>query len=211
MVGGSFVAAVGWIQVSQLAQRPLDKPDEIALYIQSVMFSILALLAVFGFVGAMVKNRGMVSSFALAMAIHLGLSVASGAFAIYSTFKQNPRPAIEKCTNGSTEAIIEEGCKRGIEIMKGVMVAIYVITWLIQLYAYFIVERYADQLDEEEASNNVVVIPRALPETAVPAMSTTYNTTYSSYNAPPSNNAYPFSEPRQAFGVTAGQDPSQRV
>ncbi|PPQ99958.1 hypothetical protein CVT24_009537 [Panaeolus cyanescens] len=209
MAGGSFVAATGWIRITQLAQLPLPKADEIALWIQTIMFSILALLSVFGFIGAMVKNRSWVSAFATAMAIHLGLSVAAGIFALISLFRQDDQPAIDKCTNGDTESLIVEGCKKGIQVMKGVMVAVYVLVWLVQLYAYFIVERYADQLDEEESANNVVVIPRAMANSAAPPV-TTYNTTYNSYN-PSGTSPYPFNEPRQAFGVTPGQDPSQRV
>ncbi|KAF9042910.1 hypothetical protein BJ165DRAFT_1481582 [Panaeolus papilionaceus] len=209
MAGGSFVAATGWIRITQLAQMPLPQVDTITLWVQTIMFSILALLAVFGFIGAMVKNRSWVSAFATAMAIHLGLSVAAGIFALITLFRQNDQPAINKCTNGSTEPLIEQGCKSGIQIMKGVLVAVYVITWLVQLYAYFIVERYADQLDEEESANNVVVIPRVLANSAAPPL-TTYNTTYNSYN-PSGTSPYPFTEPRQAYGVTPGQDPSQRV
>jgi len=201
MVGGSFVAAIGWIQVSQLKQNPLDRSEEIALWIHSSMFTLLALLSVFGFIGAIIKNRGMISSFAVALAIHLGFSIASGIFTLYSQFKQNSADAVATCLSASTDAT-EDGCKSGIAIMKGIMVAIYVITWLIQLYAYFIVERYADQLDDEEVAKNLVVIPRSLPEASAPPQVTTYN----SFGA-----SYPFSAPQQSFGATRGHDQSNNV
>ena len=151
MVGGSFVAAVGWIRVSQLGkhdcksrwhfqltneisgQHPLNKSEEIALWIQSVMFSLLALLAVLGFVGCLVKSRGMVSSFAVILAIHLGFSVASGIFAIYMVFRQSPEEAISQCVNGSTDPQVIQSCKTGLNIIKGVLIAVYVVAWLLQL------------------------------------------------------------------------------
>ncbi|KAF8958411.1 hypothetical protein BDZ97DRAFT_1841994 [Flammula alnicola] len=202
MVGGSFVAAIGWIQISQLNRNPLDKEDTIALWIHSAMFTILAVLAVLGFVGAMIKNRAMISGFAIALAIHLGFSVASGIYTLVSLFRDNSQQAIDNCLNDSAAGTTRETCQNGIAIMKGIMVAIYVVTWLIQLYAYFVIERYSDQLEDEEMAQNTVVFPRSLPESAAPQMTTTY----SSF-APP----YPFTTPRQAYGVTRGQDPSNNV
>jgi len=202
MVGGSFVAAIGWIQVSQLSKNPMDKADEIALWIQSSIFTILGALAVLGFLGALIKNRSMIASFAMALAIHLGFSIASGIFSLYSLFRQHSQDALTKCLNDTAENSESiTTCQNGLAIMKGVMVAIYIVTWLIQLYAYFVVERYADQLEDEEMANNTVVIPRTGYETSTPQM-TTYNGFASSY---------PFTESRQAYGVTRGQDPSNRV
>lgn len=201
MIGGAFTAAAGWIQISQLQQNPRTKDETIALWIQSVMFSILALVSVFGFIGAIIKNRRMISSFAVALAIHLGFSVASGIFTLYSLFRQNSSDAITQCLSASTDATTD-GCRSGLAIIKGLMVAIYVVTWFVQLYFYFIVERYVDQLDDEEMAKNTVVIPRTMMETAGAPQVTTYGGF-----AP----TYPFAEPRQGFGVTRGQDPSNNV
>jgi hypothetical protein len=206
MVGGSFVAAFGWIQVSQLSKNPMDRADEIALWIHSGMFTILGALAVLGFIGALIKSRSMVSSFAIALAIHLGFSIASGIFRLYTLFKQSPQEALANCLNETAEdSETAKTCHDGLAVMKGVMIAIYVITWLIQLYAYFVVERYADQLEDEEMAKHTVVIPRTGYETSTPQM-----TTYNGF-APSAAGSYPFTESRQAYGVARGQDPSNRV
>lgn len=202
MVGGSFVAAIGWIQVSQMSSHPREKSDEIALYIQSAMFSILGLLAVLGFIGTLIKSRGMVSSFAIGLAIHLGFSVASGIFAMYALFSANSKEAIEKCVNGSEDEAVITTCKGGLAIVKGVMVAVYIITWFVQLYFYFVVERYVDQLDDEKMAENTVVIPRSMVQDIGGPQGTTYTGL-----APP----YPFTSPRAAYGVAQGQDASNRV
>jgi len=200
MVGGSFVAAMGWIRVASFAEHPVSKTEEIAIWIHSVMFSLLGLLAVMGFLGCLIKSRGMVSSFAFALAIHLGFSVASGIFTIYMVFKQNDQETITKCINGSTDDSVIESCKNGVGLMKGLMIAIYIITWLIQLYAYFVVERYVDQLDDEEDAKHTVVVPRSMVAETAPA------TTYNGFGS-----SYPFASPRNAHGVATGQDPSNRV
>ncbi|CAA7262564.1 unnamed protein product [Cyclocybe aegerita] len=206
MIGGSFVAAIGWIQVSQLNENPLPVSDQIALYIHSGIFTVLALLAVFGFFGALVRNRSLTSAFAIALAVHLGFSVASGIFTLVTLFKQDPQVTLAKCLNGVSVADAGEAkvevCKSEVAIFKGVMVAAYVITWLIQLYAYIIVERYVDQLDEEADAANPVVIPRSTVVEITNPQVTTYNGFQSSY---------PFSTPHQAYGVTRGQDPATNM
>src|SRR5258705_8044421 len=223
MAVGALVAAIGWIRISQLSklplsrswikaslfllgQHPLTRSGRIALWIHTIMFSILGFLAVLGFIGCLAKSRRMVSGFAIALAIHLGFSVASGIFSIYLFFKKPAEDAIEACTNGSTDPSVIDSCKNGTGVMKGIMIAIYVLTWLLQLCesgnpflepslilfadAYFIVEWYVDQLDDEETERHAVVMRQ-------PSINN-YGPTYA------------FTSPGNAHGVTAGQDPSNR-
>lgn len=56
-------------------------------------------------------------------------------------------------------------------------------------------EWYVDQLDDEEMEKRTVVIPNNMVQPSV----NNYGPTYA------------FSSPRNAYGVTAGQDPSNRV
>jgi len=82
-------------------------------------------------------------------------------------------------------------CKNGLILIKAVAVVIYVLVWLVQLYAYFVVERYVDQLDEERLFENPIVLPRTMVMQVGGPQVTTYNR-----SAP----AYHFTDPRQAFG-----------
>lgn len=79
----------------------------------------------------------MVSTFAISVAIHLGLSVACGIYALVMLFKQKTQIAIENCMSSGTEGITLDTCNRSISIMKGVMIGIYVLTWLIQLCRFY--------------------------------------------------------------------------
>ncbi|TEB05093.1 hypothetical protein FA13DRAFT_1637836 [Coprinellus micaceus] len=162
MVGGSIVAAVGWISVSQLKTYPVDIVDEIALYIHSSIFTLLGVLGTFGFVGSLVRSRAMVTAFSVGIAIHLGLSIGSGVFTIYSVFKQAPDNAIAACMEGKTDDETRKICQTGMSLVKGAIVAIYVIAWLIELYAYFIVDRYSDQLEDEEMAKLAPVVPQSV-------------------------------------------------
>jgi len=196
MIGGSFVAGVGIIQLTGISQAPIEKSDIIALYIQTIMYALLGIVGAFGFVGALIRNYRMVSSFAVVLAVHLGFSIASGIFSIYAMFTRDATTAVAQClVNASVQGVqvTQVDCQNGITVMKGVMVAVYILTWIIQLYAYFIVERYADQLEEEDMANHARVVPRSLPEISAPL---NQMSAYSGYN----NSAYPFADGPSAFG-----------
>lgn len=206
MIGGSFVAGVGIIQLAGVSQAPVEKSDLIALYIQTIMYALLGVVGAFGFVGALIRNYRMVSSFAVVLAVHLGFSIASGIFSIYAMFTRDASTAVAQClVNASVQGVevTQTDCQNGITVMKGVMVAVYVITWIIQLYAYFIVERYADQLEEEDLANQARVVPRSLPEISAPL---NQMSAYSGYNS-----AYPFAEGHSAFGSQGRRDQGHMV
>lgn len=206
MIGGSFVAGVGIIQLAGVSQAPVEKSDLIALYIQTIMYALLGVVGAFGFVGALIRNYRMISNFAIVLAVHLGFSIASGIFSIYAMFTRDASTAVAQClVNASVQGVevTQTDCQNGITVMKGVMVAVYVITWLIQLYAYFIVERYADQLEEEDLANQARVVPRSLPEISAPL---NQMSAYSGYNS-----AYPFAEGHSAFGSQGRRDQGHMV
>jgi len=196
LAGGGLLAIVGWMQLSHLKEHPLGNTDQIALWIQTSVFSLLAVLAIFGLFGAMIRNRGMVSSFAIAIAIHLGFSIASGCFSIYTMFARNSQATLDSCmekANDDSDATMQS-CKSALILIKALMVVIYVSIWLVQLYAYFVVERYVDQLDEERMFENPVMPRTMVLQAGGPQVTT---------GLPPS---YTFTEPRQAFGH--GQGPN---
>jgi hypothetical protein len=198
LAGGAILAVYGWIKLSHLNEHPLAKMDEISLWIQSSLFSLLAFLAIFGFLGAIIKNRGMVSSFAIAIAIHLGFSIAAGCFSIYTMFARDSQSqeVLDSClqkSNDDSDAAMQS-CKSGLVLIKALIVVIYVLTWLIQLYAYFVVERYVDQLDEERLFENPVMPRTMVLQVGGPQVTAGL--------APP----YPFTDAQQAYG--RGQGPN---
>jgi hypothetical protein len=83
----------------------------------------------------MIKSRGMVSGFAIAIAIHLGFSIAAGCFSIYTMFASDSQTALDSClqkADDDSDATMQS-CKSGLILIKAVLVVIYVLTWLIQL------------------------------------------------------------------------------
>lgn len=192
--GGSLIAVMGWIQVSELTLHPLSTTDTIALYLHTVIFTILALLSLFGFIGTLIKQRDFVNAYASGLTLYLALSLCSGIYALYSLFHKNSQADITKCLNGSTDSVTREVCNNGIAIMKGVAVALYVAMWLLIIYAYIIVSNYVDQLDDEESVKETTQMIKAISQPA-PV------TTYTSFGMP--NGGYA-TQVSQSHGMRSG-------
>jgi len=184
LLGGGLVAVVGWIQVKALHDNPLPKSEEDSLYIHAVMYTLLALIGAFGLIGAICKKISLVSSFGSALGFHLGFSIATGIFTIYTLFKTTSTAAMSNCVNGSTDQTTIDACQSGVKILKGLVVAIYVVTWIVELYGVIIVNNYVKQLKEEELIGGAAAFPNA-PMAAY---------------APPATGAYPFTQAPQAHG-----------
>jgi hypothetical protein len=160
-------------------------------------------------------------TFGVAIAVHLAFSIAAGVFNLYTMFHENSAEAITKCLNGATDDATREVCNNGIAIVKGVAIAIYVISWLVELCklhsstylfpklnfvffsdAYFIVERYIEQLDEEEDAKHTPVMPQIGNPRMISAPD------YLRFHEPRPETGYAFAQPRQAYGVSRGHDAS---
>ncbi|KAJ7651831.1 hypothetical protein B0H17DRAFT_1101952 [Mycena rosella] len=192
LLGGGLVAIAAWIQIAHLSENPLANNDKISLYIVAAMFTILALVGAFGLIGALARKPNLVSIFGGMLNVHLGLSVLTGAFAIYSLFKQSTdqlNNALAQCIsdtalNGSTEEHIVDACKTAINVAKGVVVAAYVVSWLVELYGCFIVHNYVRQLHEEKDAEHMNT-PIAAPMGAAYAVPVP---------------SYAFTQPVQSYG-----------
>jgi len=210
-LAGSIIAAIAWMQVVQNRKHPVEMTDEIAAYVHASIFTLLGLISLFGFVGSLVRHRGLVITFSVGMAIHLGLSIASGVFTMYTIFRPNPATSVEQCIKDAnpTPDLLEETtniCKTGMAVAKGVIVAIYVVSWLLQLYAYFIVERYAEQLEEEEMAKLAAIIPQQ-PHHPMAYVGYPYRFSYSAYTDPRRSFDERFHNRRESFGQGRGDLP----
>jgi len=186
-VGGSIVAAVGWHAVTQKEQSNLTKRQEISLVITSISYTVLAIVSVFGLIGTFIKRRSFVSWYSTVMAWHLGFSIASGAYFIFTLFRKAGENEVDKCiANNGGDSNKEEDCRRALKLGRGIVIALYVLFWLFELWVCVIISDYVSQLDEEEALDN----PPPVQISATAPMATTYN-----YGA-----QYAFSQPGNAYG-----------
>jgi len=195
LVLGGLVAVGSFLELKN--ENSLSKNDRTAVIIYAIIFSILALVGGFGFIGAISKQTGLVSLFGTLLGFHLGFSIVTGIYTIYTLFKRNTDEALANCINGSSDQTIIDGCHEGLKILKILVVVAYCVTWLIELWGVLIVASYVQQLKEEEAAE---VMP---PINAIPNAPMSHydpNGPMPAYAPPPNPNGYAFTQPGQAMG-----------
>jgi len=141
---GSLIAAAGILRLQHLqASRP-------TLVVQVVMYALLALISIFGFMATIMRRRRLVAVFWAMLTAHLIFSIVSGSFALNATFKNAPTN-LQNCIALKPEDPEQEPhCRRAEVAVKGAFVSIFVIIWLFQIYACIVVDKYTKQLAEEE-------------------------------------------------------------
>jgi hypothetical protein len=124
--------------------------------VASVSYTILAVVSSFGsvcfarftlaqpsahtmirLIGTIIKRRAFVSMYSSIVSLHLGSSVATGAYFIYTLFHKVGEDDVNNCitdnTLFSTEGV--EDCKRAFKYLRGMIIGIFIIFWLFELCA----------------------------------------------------------------------------
>lgn len=149
LAGGVSFAVLGWAQVTHLKNTPLATVDEIALILHSVIFTILAVSSLLGFIGAITKHRSLVSVFSSMLLTFLCISIATGIYVMYSVFRDQGRVLVQACLSDASN-FSEQTCQVSASITQVLIVAVYITMWLLQLWGFLITRSYCHQLDDEE-------------------------------------------------------------
>ncbi|KAF8265279.1 hypothetical protein EI94DRAFT_1772397 [Lactarius quietus] len=185
--GGSIIAAVEWHAATHKDQAHLTKNQEISVVISALSYTVLAIISLFGFLGTIKKRQSYVSSYNSLVWYHLGFSIATGAFFIYTLFHKVGDEDVNNCINGSTSPTKQDECQTQFHAGRAIIIGLYIFFWLIEFWGCLIVSEYVSQLQEEEAAD--IPAPARYAASA-PPMATTYN-----YGA-----QYAFSQPESSFG-----------
>jgi len=149
LLGGSLMAALAIIQMKRSAGNTGNK---VALIVQIVIYILLAILSVFGLAGAISRKLAFIRLYFWMVFVHLLLSIGLGVFAIQNNFKSAPT-YVSECASGSDDPSVLKSCQDGSNLFKGIMIAIFVLLWLLEIWACTIVHSYSKQLVEEQAKD----------------------------------------------------------
>jgi len=138
--------------IIQMKHSPGTTGNKVALIIQIVVYILLAILSFFGLIGAISRRRSFVRSYLWMVVVHLLLSIGLGIYAIYHNFKDSPK-YIDECASGSEDPSVLKSCEDGSKLFKGILIAVFIFVWLLELWACFIVNSYGNQLREEEVKD----------------------------------------------------------
>ncbi|KAG6879816.1 hypothetical protein C0992_011367, partial [Termitomyces sp. T32_za158] len=72
-----------------------------------------------------------VRAYGVGILIILLLSIASGAYTLWAFLHNNSETVVSNCLNGGDNSISKLVCKNGINVYKGIIIAVYVVVWLL--------------------------------------------------------------------------------
>ncbi|KAH9991997.1 hypothetical protein BJV74DRAFT_835667 [Russula compacta] len=173
LLGATIVAAVGWHSVVDREQLHLSKNQDVSLVLTSISYSILAIVSLFGLIGTIIKRRSFISSYGTVLYWHLGFNLVSGVILIFTLFHKVGDNDVNTCVaNDSDDSNRQEDCQNAFKVVRGLIIAVYIIFWLLELWGCVIVGKYVEQLQEEEVLDYP---PPAQMGASAPPMATTYN------------------------------------
>lgn len=167
---GGFISAVAIMGIKN--STGLEK----SLGLQVAAFIVLTLVSLLGYVSRLFEHQrppyslvsfsliGGIGRKKVLVKVYFGLTVfqlafgmGAGIYAIYRVFKDS-RKYIDECLlpDAPDADKIAVTCKQGISLIKGLMVAAFIIAWLIQMGMCVIVHRYIKQLEEEEEVGSMI-------------------------------------------------------
>ncbi|KAL0958904.1 hypothetical protein HGRIS_014222 [Hohenbuehelia grisea] len=201
--GGGLLTILEILTLVTEKKIPLDSTQRVSAEISVVIWGLLTAISLLGFVGACTKNRLLISLFSGMLIFQLVLSIATGIFAIVVLFRDNAQVIIDQCLQDERDkgntSISESDCRTGLALIKGLTVGLYVLIWLLSLYAIIIVNNYVKQLEDEDDVRMANAGEAKTPDATLPVV---VATTYNSYNTPSSNaGQYPFADKTQSFGT----------
>ncbi|KAH9919994.1 uncharacterized protein BXZ73DRAFT_92011 [Epithele typhae] len=202
-LGSVLTAGVGWYIVYLVNTNQLDKIetnvsdqdkktlDELAskykwsFIVFSVIFTIVALMSFFGFVGAVIRNRRMVKAYSFMTIIIFILDTVGLGLSMYAVFSSKPLCVTIDGTKSCLESHLSTGQKVG-------YIAWTVVWWLVSLYIVIVIRRYVTQLeDEREYRHDFRLNP------------TSGGTYEAKEGLLPESGHYPYSDNQHAFGARA--------
>ncbi|KAJ3988273.1 hypothetical protein F5890DRAFT_522660 [Lentinula detonsa] len=127
---GGLLAVAGIVQLKNLGDVPMK--EKWPYIVQIVVYALYAMVSVQAFFGATCRKLSLIRSYAIILAIHLIFSIASGGYSLYHYFQDSPN-VVADCINGSTDDAMIETCKQGEDVVKGVMVGVFIFVWIMEL------------------------------------------------------------------------------
>ncbi|KAJ7497001.1 hypothetical protein FB451DRAFT_211383 [Mycena latifolia] len=121
---------------------------KIAAIVLAVVYGLVALLSLAGFVGAIRKRESYVKVFSNLLKFFLGIQIAAviACFALYFVNKDEFR---KLCIGGSTDQHIIDTCNASSKRSVGILVTSAIIPILFQAYGVYVVSSYVTKLHNQ--------------------------------------------------------------
>jgi len=184
--GGLLFSIGGFISIHQYmsGQLDLNGHEKASLWVMSLAFAWFGLVSLVGIWGSLSKGYGSISFYAYTVTFNTFLIIITGIYFVWTLFHGRGDQSVNKCVDGADgelSGVKKWVCQKGFDVIRILIVVLFVIIWIFQLIGIFIVFDYRGQLREEveledtesrkaqPQPNFVVTAP------AAPQMRTTYD------------------------------------
>jgi len=165
---GGFLSAASWVQYTKL-NASSDTEQRVILIVSGVVYGVLALFSLFGFFGSIIASRPLVKSYSVILWINWLLSLAAGGLAIWQLFRAGSLDSvIQQCQTATGDN--SDDCQNAYKVIRIVYIVVFAVVELIVLYTCIIVNRYVDQLRQEEMYDGVKRMERAIVNQPAPVI-----------------------------------------
>jgi len=149
ILSGLILAITGWSQVSQIRGLIIPGAFQTALCFHAVLFTWLAVLGIYGIAAASLKRQDLVLGYLFLLGLHVLLSFIGGTYYLAMSYRSPSNSQIMACTSGHQHnATAIHLCLTPITMHAGIAVAIYLISWSLELYTGWMVYCYLQILKE---------------------------------------------------------------
>jgi len=131
------------------SQVKITSGARIGIIVAGVIFAIIAIISLFGFVGSVIRNRRMVKTYSVLVWLCFLFSLALTGFTFYLVFSKSSllRCYDKDLKETACNSVLTTGKKAGFVISN-------VVALFIQLYICVVIRRYVEQLEDEQAYKN---------------------------------------------------------
>ncbi|OBZ77559.1 hypothetical protein A0H81_02231 [Grifola frondosa] len=207
IVAGGFFSIVLWIEVHKIStgQILLSAPTNIVIWIAAFSFTFMLFDALLGMIGCLFRFRRFVNGYAASLVFDTLFNISIGSFFLFQLFHQDGADEVTKCVDGTTGDVGDVknwACQKGFDVLRIVVVVLFVILWLFEIAGCFIVYDYVGQLRDEQEAEQALSMPQQQIAVSAPYPATTYRTP--TYGGPGDMEAgkspYTFTAPANAYG-----------
>ncbi|KAI0262576.1 hypothetical protein BC834DRAFT_890808 [Gloeopeniophorella convolvens] len=145
---GGLIAAAAWYTLTSMRGH-LSSRVKWAVISAGIYYTILTLVAFFGFIGTILRKASLLGNYAYYLGWSLGVQIVLDAVYIWSYFSTPRDEAIQRCIDGSTDSNIQKLCHDQFNAGKWTVLGSVIIGLLVQAWAAYIVSSYATKLKQE--------------------------------------------------------------
>ncbi|KAI0319681.1 hypothetical protein OF83DRAFT_1169969 [Amylostereum chailletii] len=148
---GTALSVLGWYLTANYDNTDLrlSRQQQVSLIINTSTWTLLAVVTLIGIATLFSRSVRFLNYYSSLLWLHWGSSIGSGAYFIYTLFREDGDGIIGACVDAGDS---EDQCQDGFRVLRGVIIAVYIVIWLIELFGNVTINQYYIQRMEETSA-----------------------------------------------------------